>query len=260
MARDILIRRWWWQRGKAITLSLANTPAPSVRAALLVQRKIVATMVSRAAREVGLHAGVTAETPIGSVRAAQLQRLRAERIWDHVPPPIQTMLAAPEGSWTTETTGRVLVHLEVIAVLNWALHPRRELPSLSPGGTADASLLREALTGKSTNDTFLRTETEIDQQELTTRVYLTQLQNILAQRGATEGAEAHNHINQYSNRPVDDLPLRGAPLRDAQTADLLHLRGVAAVRMITLEGLRDVVTGLGMGRMEAVIENLKDDA
>lgn len=107
MASDNLIRRWWRQlRFDVPPRMQSDAAAPGLREGLLARRKIVATMVSRAAREVGLQAGVAMETPAGSVRAAQLQRLRREGLWESVPAPLQAALAAPEGSWDTETTGR----------------------------------------------------------------------------------------------------------------------------------------------------------
>ncbi len=270
-ALALMLRRGMKRRGGTTTLSLASATAPSLRKGLLARRKIVATMVSRAAREVGLRERVAMETPVGSVRAAQLQRLRREGLWESVPAPLQGMLAAPEGSWDTETTGRVLVHLEVVTVLNWALRASYELPSLSRGGAVDATMLREAVTGRIAGENFLRTEAEIDRQEGPTRVYLARLQNELVRRGVTEGVvdeELEKYTGQYMSYAAsvgdaevvaEDLPLRGGLLGDATTADLLHLRGVAAVRMITLAGLRDVLTGKGLGRMDEVLVGMAGD-
>ena len=267
-ALALLLRGVVKRRGGTTTLSLASATAPSLREGLLARRKIVATMVSRAAREVGLREGVATGTPVGSVRSAQLQRLRREGLWESVPAPLHGMLAAPEGSWDTETTGRVLVHLEVVTVLNWALRESYELPSLSRGGAADATMLREALTGKTVGENFLRTEAEIERQEGPTRVYLARLQNELVKRGVTEGTvdeELEKHTGQYMSYAAsvgdaevvaEDLPLRGGLVRDAVTADLLHLRGVAAVRMITLAGVRDVLVGEGLGRMDEVLAGM----
>jgi hypothetical protein len=267
-ALALTVRRWMKRHNETTTLSLGSATAPSLRKGLLARRKIVATMVSRAAREVGLREGVAMATPMGSVRAAQLQRLRGEGLWESVPASLQGMLAAPEGSWGAETTGRVLVHLEVVTVLNWALRASYELPALSRGGAADAAMLREALKGKTTEESFLRTEAEIERQEGPTRVYLARLQNELVKRGVTEGIvdeELEKYTGQYMSYAVsvgdaevvaEDLPLRGGLLGDAPTADLLHLRGVAAVRMITLAGLRNVLTGLGLGRVDEVLAGM----
>ncbi|QMV18811.1 hypothetical protein GOB94_09050 [Granulicella sp. 5B5] len=269
-ALALTVRRWMKRRNETTTLSLARATAPSQREGMLARRKIVATMVSRAAREVGLHAGVATDAPVGAVRAAQLQRLRAEGLWESVPTSLQAMLAAPEGSWNTETTGRVLVHLEVIVVLNWILKESYELPSLSRGGAVDGEMLREALIGKADRGSYLRTEAEIARQEGPTRVYLARLQNELVKRGATEGEvdeEMEKYAGQYmmyaasvgeAEVVAEDLPLKGGLIRDAPTADLLHLRGVAAVRMVTLAATRDVLMGLGLERMDEVVEGIID--
>lgn len=267
-ALALTARSWMRRRDETTTLSLARTPVPSLREGLLARRKIAATMVSRAAREVGLREGVTVEAPMGAVRAAQLQRLRAEGLWESVPTRLQEMLAAPEGSWSAEMTGRVLVHLEMVVALNWALRKEYELPSLRHGGLADGELLREALIGKADQGSYLRTESEIARQEEPTRVYLARLQNELVVRGETEGEvdeELEKYTGQYMRYAAavgdaevlaEDLPLKGGLVRDASTAELLHLRGVAAVRMVTLSGVREVLQGRGLGRVDEVLAGM----
>jgi hypothetical protein len=268
-----LVRRGLKRNGNAITLSLGSTAKPSVRLEILAQRTLLATLVNRAAFEVGRAHGLAAQLVEGHARARELNRLRKEGLWDGLAQPLRDMLALPEGAWSEQETGRVLLHLEAVNVLSWAIEQRFELAPLRTSHEVRADVIRKALDEgdpvRSIN--FLRKESEIDAELGPTRVYLARLQSELAQRGAADGdtnPELDENAGAYTVYAVsvgeadvvaEDLPIGGNLIREAPTQDLLQLRGRAAVRFITLEGVRQAVLGNGVGTLAEVAINLAPD-
>jgi len=268
------VRRGMKTRGNAVTLSLSTTPKPSLRNEILDRRRILATLIGRAAYEVGLAHGQTGHLPAGSVRAAQLTRLRKDGLWDSVPPAIRDTLAAPEGSWTAAQTGRALMHLQAVAVLHWALRDDAMLSPLRTAASVNPDTLHSALADPDPDrDTyFLRSLSEIESQVSPTLIYLTRLQNELFKRGELQGdaatqvdptlddqAEAYM-VYAASTGDADliaeDLPIGGQLISEAPTQDLLHLRGIAAVRIITLHALLDAIDNQGLWKLDEILLQL----
>jgi len=268
------VRRGMKTRGNTVTLSLSTTPKPSLRHQLLDRRRILATLIGRAAYEVGLAHGQAAHLPAGSVRAAQLTRLRKDGLWDTLPQPLRDTLATPEGSWSGQQTGRALMHLQAVAVLHWALRANATVAPLRTAAIVDPGTLHSALADPDPdrNTHFLRSLSEIESQVSPTLAYLARLQNELVKRGEIQGetaaqidptlddqAEAYM-IYAASTGDADliaeDLPIGGQLISEAPTQDLLHLRGIAAVRIITLHALLDAIDNQGLGKLDEILLQL----
>jgi hypothetical protein len=269
-ALALSLRRGLKSTGNAIVLGISTTPAPSLRRAIFNQRLILATVVNRAAFEVAEQSASPLKLEIGTARAALLDRLRAENLWQTLPTPLRDCLAAPEGSWTTERAGEALLHLDAIAVLTWMLNPQAELTSLRTASSEGRETLRLALLKPDpvANLNFLRTETELQTQRDPAVMYLKRLSNELIKRGAAKGEfeeSLEKHTGAYmayaasigeAEFVAEDLPLGGVLVREASTEDLLHLRGVAAVRLVTLQALHNVLVTEGTAALQQMILSL----
>jgi len=55
---------------------------------------------------------------------------------------------------------------------------------------------------------------------------------------------------------AEDLPIGGQLISEAPTQDLLHLRGIAAVRIITLHALLDAIDNQGLGKLDEILLEL----
>jgi hypothetical protein len=117
------LRRGLKNSGNMITLGISAAPEPSLRQAIFNQRLILATIVNRAAFEIAEQSKSPLNLETGIARAAMLDRLRAENLWETLPIPIRDRLAAPEGSWTKEGAGKVLLHLDALAVARLITNP-----------------------------------------------------------------------------------------------------------------------------------------
>ncbi len=234
--------------GSTIVLGISAAPAPSLRQAIFNQRAILATIVNRAAFEIAEQSKSPLNLETGIARTAMLDRLRGENLWETLPTPLRDCLAAPEGSWTKEGAGKALLHLDAVAVLTWMLNPRSELASLRTASSEGRETLRHALLKPDpiAELNFLRTETELHVQHDPAIIYLKRLSNELIKRGVANGeleTSLEEHAGAYmayaasigeAEFVAEDLPLGGVLVSEAPTEDILHLRRVAAVRIVTL--------------------------
>jgi hypothetical protein len=249
------LRRGFKNSGNTIALGISTAPAPSLRQAIFNQRLILATIINRAAFEIAQQSRNPLNLETGIARAAMLDRLRAESLWETLPTPLRECLAAPEGSWTKEGVGKALLHLDAIAVLNWMLNPQVELASMRTASSDGRDTLRLALLKPDpiAEPNFLRTETELQAQHDPAVIYLKRLTNELIKRGVANGElemTLEEHACAYmayaasigeAEFVAEDLPLGGVLVSEAPTEDILHLRGVAAVRLVTLQALHDAL-------------------
>ena len=249
------LRKGLQNSGSTIALGISATPAPSLRQAIFNQRLILATIVSRAAFEITDRSKSPLNLETGIARAAMLDRLRAENLWETLPISLRDRLAAPEGSWTKKGAGKVLLHLDAVAVLTWMLNPQSELSSLRTASGEGLETLRLALLKPDpvAELNFLRTEAELHAQHDPAIIYLTRLSNELIKRGVAKGeveTSLEEHAGAYmayatsigeAEFVAEDLPLGGVLVSEAPTDDILHLRGVAAVRLVTLQALRNAL-------------------
>jgi hypothetical protein len=256
--------------GHTIALGISAAPPPSLRQAILKQRLILANLINRAAFEMAQQSESPLNLEAGVARASALDRLRAENLWETLPIPLRDRLAAPEGSWTKECSGKALLHLEAVAVLNWMLNPQAELASLRTASSIGGDTLRLALLHPDpiADLNFLRSETELQVQRDPTIIYLKRLSNELIKRGVVEGElekPLEEHVGAYmayaasigeAEFVAEDLPLGGSLVGEASTEDILHLRGVAAVRFITLEALHDSLSSKGTVALQQMILSL----
>jgi hypothetical protein len=256
--------------GNAIVLGISAVPAPSLRQAVFNQRLILAAIVNRAAFEIAEQSKSPLNLETGIARATTLGRLRAENLWETLPAPLRDCLAAPEGSWTKEGAGKALLHLHAVAVLTWMLNPRVELASLRTASSEGRETLRLALLKPDpiAELNFLRTETELHAQHDPAIIYLKRLSNELIKRGAAKGeleTSLEEHAGAYmayaasigeAEFVAEDLPLGGALVSEAPTEDILHLRGVAAVRLVTLQALQNALSTKGTAALQQMILSL----
>jgi hypothetical protein len=248
-------RRSLKNQGNTQTLNLSGAPSPSLRDSLLKQRTVLATLVYRAAFESkATQPAATGVAPGGAVRAALLQRLRQRGLWDGLHVTLRDMLSEPEGSWSRERIGRVLLQLEGVRVLSWAVTENCELPPLRTASKVGPEILETALAETDgTEAVFLRSDSDIAAQVQPTRVYLARLQDELARRGVIEGEvdpELAGQMEAYmayagtvgdTDLFAEDLPFGSGLVAEAGSAELLHLRGIAALRYITLDCLREAL-------------------
>ena len=250
------LRKGLQNSGDTISLGISATPAPSLRQAIFNQRLILASIVNRAAFEIAEHSKSPLNLEAGIARSAMLDRLRGESLWETLPVPLRDRLAAPEGSWTKEGAGKVLLHLDAVAVLTWMLNPQSELASLRTASSEGRETLRLALLKPDplAELNFLRTETELQAQHDPAIIYLKRLSNELIKRGVAKGeleTSLEEHAGAYmayaasigeAEFVAEDLPLGGVLVSEATTDDILHLRGVAAVRLVTLHALNNALS------------------
>ncbi len=264
------LRKGLQNSGNTIALGISATPAPSLRQAIFNQRLILATIVNRAAFEIAEQSENPLNLETGIARAAILDRLRAENLWETLPIPLRDRLAAPEGSWTKESAGKALLHLDAVAVLNWMLDPKAELASLRTTSSEGRETLRLALLKPDpvAEINFLRTETELHTQHDPAIIYLKRLSNELIKRGVAKGeleTSLEEHAGAYmayaasigeAEFVAEDLPLGGVLVSEAPTGDILHMRGVAAVRLVTLQALHNALFTKGTVALEQMILSL----
>jgi hypothetical protein len=269
-ALALSLRRGLKSTGSAIVLGISATPAPSLRQAIFNQRLILATVVNRAAFEIAEQSKRPLNLETGIARAAMLDRLRAENLWETLPVPLRDRLAAPEGSWKKEGAGKALLHLDAVAVLTWMLNPQAELASLRTASSEGKETLRIALLKPDpiAELNFLRTETELRVQHDPAIIYLKRLSNELIKRGVAKGeseTSLEEHAGAYmmyaasigeAEFVAEDLPLGGVLVSEAPTDDILHLRGVAAVRIVTLQALRNALSTKGTTALQQMILSL----
>ena len=264
------LRKGLQNSGNTIALGISGTPAPSLRQAIFNQRLILATIVNRAAFEIAEQSKRPLNLETGVARAAMLDRLRAENLWETLPVPLRDRLAAPEGSWTKEGAGKALLHLDAVAVLTWMLNPQEELASLRTASSEGRETLRIALLKPDpvAEPNFLRTETELRVQLDPAIIYLKRLSNELIKRGVAKGeleTSLEEHAGAYmayaasigeAEFVAEDLPLGSVLVREAPTEDILHLRGVAAVRLVTLRALHEALLTKGIVALQQMILSL----
>lgn len=264
------LRRGLKNSGNAIVLGISATPAPSLRQAIFNQRLILATVVNRGAFEIAEQRKSPLNHETGIARTAMLDRLRAENLWETLPTPLRDCLAAPEGSWTKEHAGKVLLHLDAVAVLTWMLNPQAELASLRTASSEGRETLRIALLKPDpvAELNFLRTETELRVQHDPAIIYLKRLSNEAIKRGVAKGeleTSLEEHAGAYmayaasigeAEFVAEDLPLGSVLVSEAPTEDILHLRGVTAVRLVTLQALRNALLTKGTLALEQLILSL----
>ena len=264
------LRRSWKNSGNTIALGITTTPAPSLRQAIFNQRLILATIVNRAAFEIAKRLERPPNLEVGVARAAMLDRLRAENLWDTLPIPLRGRLSAPEGSWTKEEAGKALLLLDAVAVLTWMLNPKSELASLRTASSEGGETLRLALLNPDpiAELNFLRTETELLAQHDPAIIYLTRLSNELIKRGVSDGeleVSLEEHAGAYMAYAAsigeaefvsEDLPMGGVLVSEAPTEDILHLRGIAAVRLVTLQALQNALFTQGTVALREMILSL----
>lgn len=269
-ALALSLRRGLKNTGNAIVLGISATPAPSLREAIFNQRLILATIVNRAAFEIAEQSKTPLNLETGIARATMLGRLRAENLWETLPTPLRERLAAPEGSWTKEAAGKSLLHLDAVAVLTWMLNPQSELASLRTASSEGRETLRLALLKPDpiAELNFLRTETELHVQHDPSIIYLRRLSNELIKRGVATGeleSSLEEHAGAYmayaasigeAEFVAEDLPLGGVLVSEAPTEDILHLRGVAAVRLVTLQALHNALFTKGTVALQQMILSL----
>lgn len=269
-ALALSLRRGLKNTGNAIVLGISTTPAPSLRQAIFNQRLILATVVNRAAFEIAEQSKSPLSLEAGIARATILNRLRAENLWETLPTPLRDCLAAPEGSWTKEHARTALLHLDAVAVLNWMLNPQSELASLRTASSEGRETLRIALLKPDPVGelNFLRTVTELRAQHDPAIVYLKRLSNELIKRGVAKGeleTSLEEHAGVYmayaasigeAEFVAEDLPLGGVLVSEAPTEDILHLRGVASVRLVTLQALHNALTANGTAALQQMILSL----
>jgi hypothetical protein len=264
------LRRGLKNSGNTIALGISTAPAPSLRQAIFNQRLILATIVNRAAFEIKEQSKSRLNLETGIARATMLDSLRAENLWETLPTPLRDCLAAPEGSWTREGARKALLHLDAVAVLTWMLTPQSELASLRTASSEGRETLRLALLKPDpiAELNFLRTETELHAQHDPAIIYLKRLSNELIKRGVANG-ELETSLEQHAGAYMayaasigeaefvaEDLPLGGVLVSEAPTDDILHLRGVAAVRLATLQALHDALFTKGTVALQLMILSL----
>jgi hypothetical protein len=261
------IRKSFKNRGHTIVLGISATPAPSLRQEIFSQRLILATIVYRAAFEIAAQSKTPLRFEVGIARAGMLDRLRAENLWETLPAPLRDRLAAPEGSWTNEGAGKALLYMDAVAVLTWMLNPQSELASLRTASSKGQETLGIALLKPDpiAELNFLRTETELNVQHDPAIIYLKRLSNELIKRGVVTGElemSLEKHATAYmayaasigeAEFVAEDLPLGGVLVSEAPTEDILHLRGVAAVRLITLQALHNALVTKGTAALQQMI-------
>lgn len=241
-----------------------------MRQEIFNQRLILSTIVNRAAFEATEQSKIPPNLKPGDARAAILHRLRAENLWENLPAPIRECLAAPEGSWTKEYVGKTLLHFDAVAVLTWMLSPQAELTPLRIALNERQEAPRLALSKPDpiADLNFLRTRAELHAQRDPSIVYLKRLSNELIKRGAIQGElepAIEEHAAEYmayaasigeAEFMAEDLPLGGSLVSEAPVEDILHLRGVAAVRLVTLQALDDAVSTSRVVALQQMILSL----
>jgi len=256
--------------GNTITLGISATPAPSLRRAIFNQRLVLATIVNRAAFEIAEQSKSPLNLDTGTARAAVLDRLRAENLWEILPIPLRDCLAAPEGSWTKERAGKALLYLDAVAVLTWMLNPQSELVSLRTAFSEGRETLRVALLKPDpiAELNFLRTESELQVQHDPAIIYLKRLSNELIKRGVANGeleTSIEEHAGAYmayaasigeAEFVAEDLPLGGVLVSEAPTEDIMRLRGIAAVRLVTLQALDNALSNKEIEALQQMILSL----
>jgi len=269
-ALALSLRRGLKNSGNTITLGISAAPAPSLRQAIFNQRLVLAAIVNRAAFEIAEQSKSPLNLEAGIARAAMLGRLRVENLWEKLPTPLRDCLAAPESSWTKKAAGKVLLHLDAVAVLTWMLDPQSELASLRTASSEGREILRLALLKPDpiAELNFLRTETEIQAQHDPAIIYLKRLSNELIKRGVANGeleTSLEEHAGAYmayaasigeAEFVAEDLPLGSVLVSEAPTEDIMHLRGVAAVRLVTLQALHDALFTKGTVALQQMILSL----
>jgi hypothetical protein len=264
------LRRGLKNSGNAITLGISTAAPPSLRKAILQQRLILAVIINRAAFEAAEQSENPLKLESGVARASTLDRLRTEGLWETLPILIRDRLAAPEGSWTKECVGKALLHLDAIAVLTWMLSPQSELASLRTASGDGRETLRLALLKPDpiADLNFLRTETELQTQQDPAIIYIKRLGNELIKRGVAEGElekVLEEHVGAYmayaasigeAEIVAEDLPIGSVLVGEAPTEVLLHLRGVAAVRLSTLQALQNALASQETAALQQMILSL----
>ena len=251
------VRRFWKRSGNTVTLNLSGAPSVGLRDSLVRQRTILAALVNRAAFEAGIVAGETPkESQAGAGRSFQIQRLRRDGLWEGLPLRLKDALSMPEGEWTREDIGRVLVQLEAVRVLSWVVEKECELPPLRIAARVGPEILAVAFaepTGEATP--FLRSLNEIAVETQPALVYIARIQNELVKRGVTDGefnAEIDAEVAGYmvyaasvgeAEMIAEDLPVGGQLVSEVASEELFHLRGLAAVRYTTLGAVRSALGG-----------------
>ena len=264
------LRRGLKNTGNTIALGISAAPEPSLRQAILKQRLVLATVINRAAFEIAKQSEKPLNLETGTARTWMLERLRVENLWELLPTTLKDCLAAPEGSWTKDCAGRALLHLDAVAVLTWMLNPHSGLESLRTASNDGGETLRIALLKPDpiADLNFLRTETELQTQHDPAIIYLKRLSNELIKRGVAKG-ETEPSLDEYAGAYMtyaasigeadivaEDLPLGGVLVSEASTEEIFHLRGVAAVRLVTLQALQNALSTKGTADLEQMILSL----
>ncbi len=177
------VRRSLKRKGNTLTLNLSGAPSPSLRDELLKQRTVLASARLSAAFESRATQPGGNVAFGGRVRAALL-RVRQRGLWDDLSLALRDMLSEPEGSWSRERIGRVLLQLEGVRVLSWAVTENCELLRFGPLQKVGPEILETALAETDgTEPVFLRSDSDIAAQVQPTRVYLARLQDVGPARG-----------------------------------------------------------------------------
>jgi hypothetical protein len=257
------VRKGMQKTGSTIRLGMDVTPPTSLREEILNQRLMLAVLVNRAAFEAARFSEALPTIERGELRANMLDRLRVENLWDKLHIQLRDCLAAPEGSWTKENISRALLHMEAVAVLGWMLEPQAELKPLGAVLNQGPAPLRRALakTDPGRRLSFLRGETEIQSECGPSGVYIRRLSNELIKRGVETG-ELDQDLELYAGAYMayaasvgdadfvaEDLPMGNGLVSEATSEDIFRLRALAAVRLVTLEAMKEV---LRTGRIDAL--------
>jgi len=264
------LRRGLKNSGNTIALRISAAPEPSLRQAILKHRLVLATVINRAAFEIARQSEKPLKIETGIARTWMLERLRVENLWEPLPTTLKDCLAAPEGSWTPDSAGRALLHLDAVAVLTWMLDPQSELASLRTASNDGRETLRLALLKPDpiAELNYLRTETELQAQHDPAIIYLKRLSNELIKRGIAKGEtepSLEEHAGAYmayaasigeADIVAEDLPLGGVLVSEASTEEILRLRGIAAVRLVTLQALQNALSTKATADLDEMILSL----
>jgi hypothetical protein len=264
------IRKGIQKTGTTIRLGIDVTPPTGLHEGILDQRLMLAVLVNRAAFEAARQSETPPTIELGAVRANMLDRLRVENLWEKLPRQLRDCLAAPEGSWTKEKISRALLHMEAVSVLGWVVDPQVELTPLRAVMNPDPALLRRALAKPDPvrQLSFLRSESEVQAEYGPSHVYIRRLSNELIKRGIETGEldqDLEQYVGEYMTYAVsvgdaefvaEDLPIGNGLVSEATSEELFRLRGLAAVRLITLEAIKEVLRTKKIDALQQLILNL----
>ena len=264
------LRKGMQKTGNTIRLGMDVTPPTSLREEILNQRLILAVVVNRAAFEAARLSETLPTIELGVLRANMLDRLRVENLWERLPMQLRDCLAAPEGSWTKEKISGVLLHMEAVAVLGWMLDPQVELMPLRTIVNPNPASLRRALAKPDPvrQLSFLRSESEVQAECGPSHVYIRRLSNELIKRG-NETGELDQDLEQYAGEYMayaasvgdaefvaEDLPMGNGLVSEAASEEVFRLRGLAAVRLVTLEAMKEVLRTKKIDALQQLILTL----